>query len=204
MDWVQGLLASLQNPNTGGGSGSLPQSATEILKAVMAVNNSNSKLGELTSGDAGAGSLVNAALPIYNATTNAGAAPGATAPLGGGMMDKISGAWTKFTDALADPNAAAGWANTFGTLGSAIAKPGTWQDRTGKAAAGLGQNAVAADRFTQILNALKLPPNQAPNTPAPGAPTSIAPVATAASDLAGGAPGATSNFHRALLANPWQ
>lgn len=156
MDWLSGFVNAVQDPNVGGGYGQLPQTATEIIKAGMKVVNDQSKLTEAA--NAAVNGVPNAPDQLPLAQTLA------QTVAGGGEMSGFD----KFKAALDTQAGAGGFANLLGTLGGAISAPGTWQERLGKASAGLGQNAVAAEAYNNLLNRLT-PPPAAPNAGQPGA-----------------------------------
>lgn len=158
MDWLNQFVQAVQDPNVGGGYGQLPTTATEIIKAGMKLVGDQTKLNDAT--NAAIGAIPNAPDQLPLAQTLAQTVAG-----GGSEMSGFD----KFRAALDTQAGAGGFANLLGTLGSAVAAPGSWQDRVGKAGAGLGANAVAADAYSNLLNRLNPPAPAAPNSGQPGA-----------------------------------
>lgn len=157
------MLAAFQMGSGGDGPGMFDATTREQMKAMGGADIAVMKANEAL-----------ATSPPSGSTSTA------VPPVGGEGPSK----WDSFTTAMNTPTGAAGAAALLGNLGAAISAPNTWQSRLGTASAGMGQNVIAADRFSKVMDRL--------------APVPVAPAAPNA------APGSTANFQSALLTNPPQ
>ncbi len=157
VDWLSQFVSAIQDPNVGGGYGQLPPSATEIIKAGMKVVNDQSKLTEAT--NAAVGAIPNAPDQLPLAQTLAQTVAGGGTPTAG----------QNFMAGLNTTAGAGGLAALLGSVGAAVSRPGSWQERLGNTAAGMGRGAVAADAVKQLTDKLAAStPVTPPNAGQPG------------------------------------
>lgn len=166
MDWLSQFVNAIQDPSVGGGYGQLPPTATEIIKAGMKVVNDQSKLTEAT--NAAVSAIPNAPDQLPLAQTLSQAVAGGYNPAD---LRNLDGS-TPGRDFLAGLNTTAGaggLAALLGTVGAAVSRPGSWQERLGTASAGMGRGAVAADAVKQLTDKLAAStPVTPPNAGQPG------------------------------------
>lgn len=155
----EGIASVLADPNTGGGAGLLAPEYKDYLKAVLNVNNANESMADALAA-AGKGSLTEGMnIPVSQSLSQI-VAGGGNAPVAGGYnpadLKNLDGS-TPGRDVLAGLNTTAGaggLAALLGSVGAAVSRPGSWQERLGNTAAGMGRGAVAADAVKQLTDKL--------------------------------------------------
>lgn len=148
-DWWQGLASVLADPESGGGAGLLPKETAEYVKSVLNVNNANEKMSDaFSAAGAGQGTMFDKLVPSQALSQIV--AGGGNAPVAGAAPT----AGQNFMAGLNTTAGAGGLAALLGSVGAAISRPGSWQERLGNTAAGMGRGAVAADAVKQLTDKL--------------------------------------------------
>jgi len=145
----EGIASVLADPNSGGGAGLLAPEYRDYLKAVLNVNNANESMADALAA-AGKGSLTEGMnIPVSQSLSQI-VAGGGNAPVAGAAPT----AGQNFMAGLNTTAGAGGLAALLGSVGAAVSRPGSWQERLGNTAAGMGRGAVAADAVKQLTDKL--------------------------------------------------